>query len=215
MLGRSHAQRLLPAIRPVACFDAWRGSALAAAHSRDLGAGMGPVSRSPVCGHLRCGHQPVHCGRRHCLLSGRAAELCTERYDVLAAAWRDYRLRGECSATVDFCRRLGCDAEAFPDSCRLAPADRRRRCNRAGLTGLRRRVPYVRHRPAGRVCASGHGVVAVGRTAGTVPAHRVPEPYEVVVRAAYAIGVRGVSGRWLGVLDRGAGRGDALDERRQ
>ena len=52
-------------------------------------------------------------------------------------------------------------------------------------------------------------------TAGTVPAHRVPEPYEVVVRAAYAIGVRGVSGRWLGVLDRGAGRGDALDERRQ
>lgn len=56
--GRRHAQRLLPAIRPDARLDARRGTALAAAHRRDPGAGVGPVSRTSVRGHLRRGHQP-------------------------------------------------------------------------------------------------------------------------------------------------------------
>ena len=80
---------------------------------------------------------------------------------------------------------------------------------------MRRRVPDVRHCPAGRLLAAHHGLVAVGRTAGALPAHRLPEPYEVVVRAAYPDGLDRVSGRRPGVLDRGAGRGDPLDERRE
>lgn len=105
--------------------------------------------RASVRGHLRRGHQPVHCGSSHRLLPDRAAELCAGRHDLTAAARRDHRLRGERLAAAVLCRRLDCGVEAFPDSRRLAATDRRRRRHRAGSAGVRRRVPDVRHRPAG------------------------------------------------------------------
>ena len=137
-------------------FDLMRASmpgavlrSFAAAHRRDPGAGVGPVSRPSVRGHVCRGHQPVHCGSSHRLLPDRAAELCAGRHDLTAAARRDHRLRGERLAAAVLCRRLDCGVEAFPDSRRLAATDRRRRRHRAGSAGVRRRVPDVRHRPAG------------------------------------------------------------------
>ena len=206
---------MLPAVQSAAGLDARRGAALAAAHCRDLGAGVGPVSRTSVRGHLHRGHQPVHGGHRRRLLSGRAAELRAGRHGLPAAARRDRRLRGERPAPAAVRHRPAGGNETLPDSHRLAPAGRRHRHHRAGLAGVRRRIPDIRYCPTRHLLATRHCLVAAGRTAGPVPAHRLPEPYEAVVRAAHSNGFDCVPRHRPGVLDRGAGRGDPLDGRRE